>query len=204
MNFVIVFDHPYGASASENIPNRRSYTAALLASVTKGLRKAGHQIDLIDLHKDGFNPVMSAEDLTAWRKKKTIDPLVADYQRRMIGADYIVFIFPIWWECMPALTKGFLDKVFVKGIIYDEPKKGRFVNLLPQIKGVLLLTTMSTPGIIYRLVFGNAVTKILFRGTFRLMGIHNLHWYNYTGVERRSLKKRMEFLDKTERHFARL
>ncbi|WP_141432329.1 NAD(P)H-dependent oxidoreductase [Bacillus sp. 03113] len=205
MNVVIVFDHPYGALASENIPHQRSYSAALLAAVTRGLSSAGHKIDLIDLHADGFNPVLSAEELSAWRQKKTIDPLVIDYQRRLIDADYIVFIFPIWWECMPALTKGFLDKVFVKSIIYDERKPGRpFVSLLPKIKGVSLLTVMSTPGFFYRLFFGNPVTKILFRGTFRKMGIHNLRWYNYTGMERRSFETRIKFLRKTEHRFVRL
>lgn len=206
MNVVIVFDHPYGASASENIPHRRSYSAALLAAVMQGLTTKGHKIDLIDLHADGFNPVMSTEELVSWRLKKTNDPLVADYQQRLIAADHIVFLFPIWWESMPALTKGFLDKVFAKGIVYEETKPGRpFICLLPNIKGVSLLTVMNTPDFIYRWIFGNPVTKILFRGTFRKMGIRkNLHWYNYTGMEKRSLKARVQYLEKTEQRFARL
>ena len=205
MKFVIVFDHPYGASASENLPHRRSYSAALLAAVSRGLNAKGHEIDLIDLHVDGFNPVTSASDLAAWRQKQTSDPLAADYQQRLIAADHVIFIFPIWWESMPALTKGFIDKVFVKGVLFDEPKKGRpFKSLLPNIKGVSLLTVMSTPGFVYRWIFGNPITKILFRGTFRKMGIRKLKWYNYTGMEDRSLEKRQQYLLKTERLFAGL
>ncbi|QGQ99335.1 NAD(P)H dehydrogenase [Paenibacillus psychroresistens] len=206
MNIVIIFDHPYGASASDNVPNHRSYSAALLAAVMRGLTTKGHKIDLIDLYTDGFNPVMSAEDLASWRQKKTNDPLISDYQQRLIAANHIVFLFPIWWESMPALTKGFLDKVFVKGIIYKESKPGRpFISLLPNIKGVTLLTVMSTPDFIYRWIFGNPITKILFRGTFRKMGIRrNLRWYNYTGMEDRSLETRMLYLEKTEQRFARL
>ncbi|MBS4189540.1 NAD(P)H-dependent oxidoreductase [Bacillus sp. FJAT-49705] len=121
----------------------------------KGLTAAGHTIDLIDLHAGGSNPVMTAADLAAWRQKKVLDPLAQDYQRRLIAADHIIFIFPIWWECMPAITKGFLDKVIVKGIIYDEPKPGRLiVHHLPKLKRVSLLTVMSTPGIFYKLFFG--------------------------------------------------
>jgi hypothetical protein len=52
----------------------------------RGLTTKGHTIDLIDLHADGFNPIMSYEELAAWRKKKTIDPLVANYQQRLMAA----------------------------------------------------------------------------------------------------------------------
>jgi NAD(P)H dehydrogenase (quinone) len=205
MNVAIIFDHPYGAAASDNIPHRRSYSAALLAAVTRGLTANGHHIDLIDLHADGFNPVISAADLSAWRQKQTHDPLAAEYQRRLIAADHIIFIFPIWWEPMPALTKGFIDKVFVKGVLFDEPRKGRpFVSLLPQLKGVSLLTVMSTPNFVYKWIFGNPITKILFRGTFRKMGINKLKWYNFTGMEDRSLEQRQRYLAKTERLFASL
>lgn len=204
MNVLIIFDHPYGASASENVPHQRSYSAALLAAVMRGLTTKGHKIDLIDLHTDGFDPIMSAEDLASWRQKKTNDPLVANYQHRLKTADHI--IFPIWWESMPALTKGFLDKVFVKGIVYEETRPGHpFKCLIPNIKGVSLLTVMNTPTPIYRWIFGNPITKILFRGTFRKIGIRkNFHWYNYTGMPDRSLEERMKQLHRTEQRFAHL
>ncbi|CAM4020611.1 NAD(P)H-dependent oxidoreductase [Cohnella lubricantis] len=205
MKVAIIFDHPYGAEASENVPHRRSYSAALLAAVLRGLRQAGHEADLIDPRADGFNPVLSAEELAAWRQKKTLDPLVADYQRRLFEADHLVFLFPIWWEAMPALMKGFIDKVFVKGIIYEEVKPGRpFVSKLTRLEGVSLLTVMATPTFFYKLIFSSPVTKILFRGTFRKMGIHKLRWYNYSGMESRSLETRTALLKKTEQRFARL
>nr|WP_168119927.1 NAD(P)H-dependent oxidoreductase [Paenibacillus sp. HB172176] len=195
----------FEGSASENTPHRRSYSAALLAAVTRGLKSSGHTIDLIDLHEDCFNPVTTAEDLVAWRQRKTIDPLVADYQQRLIAADRIIFLFPIWWEAMPAMTKGFLDKVFVKETIYTEGKGGKpFISLLPNLKAVNLLTVMSTPNFFYRYFFGNPITKILFRGTFRKMGVHKLRWHNFTGMERRSLEERQRFLVKAERRFAKL
>ncbi|WP_211746165.1 NAD(P)H-dependent oxidoreductase [Paenibacillus sp. Marseille-Q4541] len=205
MKVLIVFDHPYTATAFENIPHQRSFSAALLNSVTKGLLSAGHELDLIDLHADGFNPVMSAEELAAWRHKETLDPLTKDYQRRMFEADHLIFIFPIWWESMPALTKGFIDKVFAKGIVYEEPKTGRpFVSKLKKLKGVSVLTVMATPGFVYRWIFGNPVTKMLFRGTFRKMGFHKLKWYNYTRMADRSLDERTKYLEKTEKRFAAL
>lgn len=204
MNILIIFDHPYGSGASENILHNRSYSAALLAATIRGLRSSGHRIDLIDLHKDGFNPVMSASDLASWRTKEVIDPLIADYQQRLLEADHLIFIFPIWWEGMPAMMKGFLDKVFAKGIVYSEPKPGRlFKCLLPRLKGASLLTVMATPTYIYRWLFGNPITKMMFRGTFRKMGINSLKWYNYSGMEKRTLEQRQLYLMETEKLFAK-
>ena len=119
MKVLVVVDHPYGAEAWDNTPHRRSFTAALAHAAVEGLREAGHEIDLVDLHADGFNPVMSATDLTAWRMgTPSPDPLTADYQRRLLDADHLVLAFPIWWEAMPATSKGFIDKVVAKGVAY--------------------------------------------------------------------------------------
>lgn len=202
MKVLIVFDHPYGLSASENVPHDRSYTAALTAAAIRGLTAAGHEIDLIDLAADGFNPVMSREDLAGWRQKEVTDPLAAEYQRRLLAADYLIFAFPVWWESMPAGTKGFLDKVLTKGIIYKEPDKiGRFINGMPNIQGISLMTTMSTPKFLYRWLLGNPLPKILFRGTFRKIGVKKLHWISAHDPAGQSMEKRQSFLNKVEKFF---
>ncbi|WP_084102186.1 NAD(P)H-dependent oxidoreductase [Demequina sp. NBRC 110051] len=204
MNTLIVFDHPHIRTASENVPHQRSFTAAMAAAAERELGQSGHRVDPIDLHADGFNPVMSAEDLTAWRTQRVVDPQVADYQRRVLAADSIVFAFPISWESMPALTKGFLDRVLTKGIVYSEVKKGRpFVNHFEQLQGVTALTVMSTPQWIYRTVFGSPLTKMMFRGAFRKMGVKNLKWINESDPAGRTLEQRERALAGIERRFAR-
>ncbi len=101
MRIVIVFNHPYEGS----------YCNAILKSVTKGLQKANHDVDLMHLDNDKFNPVMSPSYLKAFIEHKPIDPQVTEYNERLKKADHLVFIFPIWWDIMPATTKGFIDRV---------------------------------------------------------------------------------------------
>jgi NAD(P)H dehydrogenase (quinone) len=205
MKVLIVFDHPYGIGASENVPHDRSYTAALTAAAIRGLERAGHKVDLIDLAADGFSPVMTREDLAAWRLKTVVDPLAADYQRRLMEADHLILAFPVWWESMPAGTKGFLDKVLTKGVVYKEPvKAGRFINGIPNIQGVSLLTVMSTPKFLYRWLLGNPLPKILLRGTFRKIGVKNLHWISAHDPAGTSLEARQKYITKVEERFARL
>ena len=196
MDVMLVVDHPYGATAWDNTPHRRSFTAALAHAAHTGLTRAGHSVDLVDLHADGFDPVMSAADLAAWRTgAPSPDPL---------AADYLVFAFPIWWEAMPAATKGFFDKVVAKGVAYRQGTGLRPFTNLTKLRGVTLITVMSTPGPLYRIVFGGPITKIVFRGTFRKIGVKNLTWLNHAGVERKSASARDQALVAIERHFARL
>jgi NAD(P)H dehydrogenase (quinone) len=203
MKVLVVFDHPYGLSSSENIPHKRSFTAAVAAAAIRGLMQAGHEVDVIDLHADGFNPVMTAADLAAWRTKTVVEETARDYQQRLMHADHVLFAFPIWWESMPAMTKGFLDKVMTKGIVYSQPKPGGlFQNGLKNLNGVTLMTVMATPDILYRWIFGNPITKILFRGTFRKIGVKNLKWMNFSNVEGKSSAQRAKILEETAARFA--
>jgi NAD(P)H dehydrogenase (quinone) len=207
MRVAIVFDHPYTASAWENIPHARSFSAAVCAAAIRGLESGGHQTDLIDLAGDGFNPVMSREDLIAWRAHAVIDPQVLDYQRRIALADHLAFVFPIWWESMPAPTKGFLDRVLTKEFAFREladAKGNPFVNLLTNLRGVSLHTVMTTPHAAYRWWFGDPVRKILFKGTFGKIGVKNLRWMNYASVTEKSSEQRQHMLEQTERYFAAL
>lgn len=206
MRVLFVFDHPYQATAHANVEHRRSFSAALLHAAVAGATDAGHQVDVIDLQADGFNPVLSAAELAAWRGHRVLDPLVLDYQRRLVVADLLVFVFPIWWESMPASTKGFLDKTLVEGFAYAEPPRAgaRFVNLLNQLQGVTLLTVTSIPTAAYRLWFKQPAQRILFRGTFNKMGIKDFRWRNYAGVSQKSAEQRLALLEQTRQQFALL
>jgi putative NADPH-quinone reductase len=203
MKVLIVFDHPYGLASSENVLHKRSFTAAVAAAAIRGFSQAGHEVDVIDLHADGFNPVMTAADLAAWRKKTVAEGTSRNYQQRLLAADHVVFAFPIWWESMPAMTKGFLDKVMTKGVVYHETKPGRpFENGLKNLRGVTLMTVMATPRFLYRWLFGNPITKIIFRGTFRKIGVKNLQWMNFSNPAGKTAAQRKMILEKTEARFA--
>lgn len=195
MKVVIVFNHPYEGS----------FCNAILNSVTRGLQQANHEVDIINLDKEGFNPVMTSQDLKAFIDKQPVDPKVIEYKNRLEQADHVVFIFPIWWELMPALMKGFIDKVIFPGVAYDYVNGSniRMKPLLTKIKGVTVVTTMNTPRILYRIIFGNAIQKALMRGTFWKLGYKNRKWISFNMVKQVSDKKRKLWLTKIEKTFAK-
>ena len=63
-----------------------------------------------------------------------LTPKIIEYSNRLKKADHLIFIFPIWWELMPALTKGFIDRALFPGIAYDHNPKGH--GLIPIFKNL--------------------------------------------------------------------
>lgn len=195
MKVVIVFNHPYEGS----------FGNAILNSVTKGLEGANHEIDLMHLDNDGFNPVMSKADLKAFVEHKPVDSQVIDYNKRLEKADHLIFIFPIWWDLMPAMTKGFVDRVLTPGVVYDHHPRGfGLVPLLKNLKGVTVITTMNKPKIIYSLLIGNLIKRAMIKSVFKTMGYKNLKWISYNMVKLVSQEKRAKWLTDIETRFSKI
>lgn len=191
---VIVFNHPY----------KGSYCNALLEAVSNGLKKGNHQVELIHLDRDGFNPAMSAADLKAFVEHNVVDPKVMDYQERLKKADHLIFIFPIWWDIMPACTKGFIDRVLSPGLAYDHHPRGfGLIPLLKSLNSVTLITTMNKPKIMYSLLIGNLIKKVMIKSVFKTMGYKNLKWISYNMVKSVSQEKRVKWLTEIENRFSK-
>ncbi len=102
-----------------NHPDEKSYCNAILEPLPKVFKKGNHHVDLIPLDNDNFNPVMSHGDLKTFVDPTLIDPQVIDYNNRLKKADHLIFIFPVWWDLMPAMTKGFTDRLLSPGIVRE-------------------------------------------------------------------------------------
>lgn len=198
MKTLIVFNHPYEGS----------YCRAILQAVETGLQTAGNPYKVINLDRDGFDPVMRAKDLKAFAMAgkamenalDDVDPLVMKYKDDLEWADWLVMIFPIWWMTSPAMTKGFIDKVIFPGVAYNMAK-GRLVSRLP-IRKVTVITTMNTPADIYRDMFDNSIEGSLVKGTFRQIGIEDIEWISLNGVKQAAPEQRAAWLDEIRRKFA--
>lgn len=193
MRTVIVFNHPYEGS----------FCNAILNAITKGLQKGGHEVDLMHLDNDRFNPVMTQDDLKAFVAHQPIDPQVINYSERLKKADHLIFIFPIWWDIMPATTKGFIDRVLSPGVVYDHHPKGfGLVPLLKNMRSVTIVTTMNKPKILYSLLIGNLIKKVMLRSVFKTMGYKQLKWIGFASVKSVSQEKRKKWLNNLETRFS--
>lgn len=148
---------------------------------------------------------MSKADLKAFVEHKPVDPQVIDYNERLEKADHLIVIFPIWWDLMPAMTKGFIDRVLTPGVVYDHHPRGfGLVPLLKKLKGVTIITTMNKPKIMYSLLIGNLIKKAMIKSVFKTMGYKNLKWISYNMVKSVSQEKRVKWLTDIEIRFSKI
>ncbi len=199
MKTLIIYNHPHEGS----------FCSAIRDAVIGGLDVGGHEYKVIDLDKDGFDPVMREKDLSAFvqasrnpgKEIEGLDTLVEVYVNKMRWAERIVMIFPIWWMTMPAMTKGFIDKVIFPGLVY-KMEGGKLVSQLSRLKQVVVITTMNTPAAIYESTFGNSIEGSLIKGTFNQIGIHDIRWISLNMVKQVGDEKRWLWLDEIEHEFA--
>lgn len=199
MKTLIVYYHPHEGS----------FCSAILEAVENGLQKGEHEHHTIHLEKDGFDPVMHDKDLAAFvhagrfgtHGQKEIDPIALLYMKKMRWAEHIVMIFPIWWMTMPAMVKGFIDKVIFPGMVY-KMEGGKLISTLSGLKQVTIITTMNTPADVYKDVFGNSIEGSLIKGTFNQIGIHDIRWISLNMVKQVGDEKRWVWLDEIESEFA--
>lgn len=106
MNVLAVFDHP----------RRDSLTGAVLDSLVAGLEAAGHRAEVADLHREDFDPRLRVEDEPLWGdRSQTFGERILAEQARVDRNDAIAFVFPVWWWSFPAMTKGWIDRVWNQG-----------------------------------------------------------------------------------------
>lgn len=187
MKSLIIYAHPWDGS----------FNHAILEDVKALLRKQGKAVDVIDLYKDGFNPVMSPSDLRVFGRGEYSDPLAEDYVNRLKAADEVVFIYPLWWYGEPAMLKGFFDKVLLKGHTYEQVDFG--IKPLLNIKRSTLITTAAIDERSLVDYFGDPLGKRLIHGIFGMVGIANTEWLHCGGVHLEEV--RSDFLARINTRF---
>ncbi len=104
-------------------PNPKSFNHAIKLEVEAALKKQGKEFMTRDLYELNFQPVLQGSDFAAFSAKKpTAD--IAREQEFIRNADTLVFIHPVWWFGMPAILKGYIDRVFSAGFAYSYTSKG--------------------------------------------------------------------------------
>lgn len=101
-----------------------SLTYELKNQLEKGLKQVNHQVDVLDLHHLKFNPVLEMDDDPDWSKKEQhFSAEVIQEQERLLQYDAVALVFPLWWFSMPALLKGYIDRVWNLGFAYGRNKQ---------------------------------------------------------------------------------
>ena len=185
--YLIVYCHPWNGSFHHDI----------LKQIIKNIKDRGSSYELIDLYHDCFDPAYDTEDLKLYQSGETGDPLVKKYVKLLQYVDHIVFVTPIWWNDVPAILKGFLNKVIreirkISQMVDDNDFNKRIIK----IKKAEIFTTSNSPNIYYRVFNRNGIKNVLVNQTFKKLGIKRVRWLNFGNITHSKKSQREKYLTK--------
>lgn len=195
MRVLIVFAHPLEGS----------FCAALRDRILATLLDGGHEVDLLDLYTEGFQPVLSAEEHLLHRSGPETKPAIADHTQRLRQAEALVFIYSTWWGGQPAILKGWIDRVWIEGVAYTLPHgASRVKPLLTSVRHLLVVTTHGSSKWINALQ-GEPGKRVILRGLRSLCHpLARTDWMARYNMDRATYEQRCRFADKVAAMMGRL
>jgi putative NADPH-quinone reductase len=121
-------------------PQPGSFNAAVHARAVAALKAAGHEVDDCDLYAEGFDPVLSRAERDAYHDLALNRRPVEAHVARVLAAEALVIVSPIWNFGWPALLKGVFDRVFLPGVSFTV-ENGVFRTTLHNIRAVVACVT---------------------------------------------------------------
>ena len=152
--FILIYAHP----------RHDGHCAYLLSVIEKLLKERNESYELLDLYQMNYNPVLTAEELQG-----EISPENKIIQTKISDSQYLIFIYPTCWQNMPAILKGFVDRVFSRGFAFKYENSFP-VGLLKGHKAVVFTST-GAPKFINLLLNRRRSLKVLVKDTLSFCGI---------------------------------
>ncbi|MFT4261096.1 MAG: NAD(P)H-dependent oxidoreductase [Candidatus Woesearchaeota archaeon] len=153
-------------------PNKKGHNGFILKSVLKKLDERHIDYKMLDLYHMKFNPVLDETELYTQGKKPKKD--VLKYQKLIREADELIIIYPVWWNSMPGIVKGFFDRVLTPGFAYYFKhlifNQGYPVGLLKNKTASVFLTTGSNRWL-YKIFTGARAHKQVKRDLLGMTGM---------------------------------
>lgn len=204
---LIVFAHP----------EPKSFGSALLERAVQTLKSAGGEVVVSDLYAMGFNPVASEGDFEARRfpealqydreqkhawENQAFAPDIHAELEKLLWCDELILQFPLWWFSVPAIMKGWIDRVFVNGLVYG---KGRRLDTggLKGRRAMLAITTGCYPDMVAPDgMLGGLDINLwhLQAGTLAYSGFQVLPSFAAWSIHYTDEQQRKQYLDEYEAH----
>lgn len=173
-------------------PNKASLNFAFAEAYKKGAEKTGAEVKEIVIANLQFNPNLQF----GYQKRIELEPDLVKAWEIIQWADHLVWIHPVWWGGLPAVTKGFIDRLFLPGMAFKYRENSVWWDKLLKGKTGHIITTLDQPGWYYRLLYGRPSINQLKKSTLEFCGIKPVK-VTYVGIIKTSdEKQRSKWLNK--------
>ena len=173
-------------------PDSKSFCYALHESYKKGCVDAEIQTDEIFIGELVFSPNLAH----GYRERTPHEPDLETAWQKIVQADHIVWIYPVWWGLPPAVMKGFIDRLFLPGFAYEYQEKSPFPKPLLKGKTSEIISTMDTPVWYYKLVYKDIGGRFLRKNVGDFCGIKNIRTTYLAVMKTSTAEKRNKWLNK--------
>jgi putative NADPH-quinone reductase len=180
-------------------PVEDSFAAALRDRVAAALQRTGANHTLLDLYASGFDPALSRAERLAHLDHGLRPPDLEPHFQALQAADLLIFVYPTWWYGLPAMLKGWIDRVLRAGVAFRLPAGADVIQpMLTRIRRIVVVTTYGSPWWLIRYV-GDAGRRTIARGVQLVCpNARAPLWLGLYGLDSADALKRRRFLDKVE------
>jgi putative NADPH-quinone reductase len=186
-------------------PIATSYSAALCDAAVRGLKGAGHHVDVIDLAARDFDPVLPHAEWQSYvAMSETVPEDLTGDAELVKDAEVLVFVYPTWWSGAPAQLKGWVERVFRPGVAFVLDEKKKVAPALANLRRIVTVTTFGSPRL-YTMAMNDNGSRML-RRSLRLVAVRRVRTVRLAQfrMDRTTERSRQTFLDKVERAMGRL
>ena len=193
MNILVIYAHPYN----------QSFNHAIKETIVMSANSTGNLVEVRDLYALDFDPVLRAEELVNSFKGNPVLADVAIEQNYIRWADMVVFVYPLWWAGMPAILRGYLDRVLSFGFAYTADENGT-TGLLGD-KQIIMINTIGATQHDYE---ANGMLKALETianpGIFNFCGTAVKKYFQFCAIPSSTPEERQKILSEVSEFFQSL
>jgi putative NADPH-quinone reductase len=176
-------------------PNPESFNFGIVAAYKKGALQSNAEVQEITIADLEFNPNLKF----GYQKRTEQEPDLVTAWEKILWADHLVWVHPVWWGGLPAITKGFIDRVFLPGFAFQHRENSIFWDKLLKGKTAHIITTLDQPSWYYKLVYGKPSVNMLKKTTLGFCGVKTKN-VTYIGIVKTSdATLRAKWLNKVEK-----
>lgn len=175
-------------------PNKDSFNYGITEAYKKGSEHSGAEVKQIIIADLKFNPNLQF----GYQKRTELEPDLTEAWEKIKWAQHLVWVHPVWWGGLPAILKGFIDRLFLPGFAFQYRTNSVWWDKLLKGKTAHIITTIDQPSWYYWLVYGRPSVNQLKKATLEFCGIKPVQ-VTYLGVVKTATKDlRNKWLDKVE------
>jgi len=173
-------------------PNAESFNFGIAEAYKNGSIASGAQVETITIANLNFNHNLQF----GYQKRTDLEPDLLESWEKIKRADHLVWIHPVWWGGLPAITKGFIDRLFLPGMAFQYRENSVWWDKLLKGKTAHIITTLDQPGWYYRLMYGRPSVNQLKKSTLEFCGVKPVK-VSYVGIIKGSNEEqRKKWLEK--------